>query len=130
MSVDIRSRVDGEAASVDPAACFERLLPGAFEQHRDVRGDAVRASALPPLVVDVDGEGWTLSDDRGTVRVRAGATDDAGVVVRMSAAQLDDLVNDQVTVVGMQTNGTLDQPVGRFDTLLDWWLLLRGALDA
>ena len=30
----------------------------------------------------------------------------------------------------MQTNGTLDQPVGRFDTLLDWWLLLRGALDA
>jgi hypothetical protein len=30
----------------------------------------------------------------------------------------------------MQTNGSLDQPVGRFDSLLDWWLLLRGALDA
>ena len=29
----------------------------------------------------------------------------------------------------MQTNGSLDQPVGRFDALLDWWLLLRGALD-
>ena len=52
------------------------------------------------------------------------------MVLRTNPAQLDDLVTDQVTVVGMQTNGTLDQPVGRFDALLDWWLLLRGALDA
>ena len=49
-------------------------------------------------------------------------------MLRTNAAQLSDLLNDQVTVVGMQTNGTLDQPVGRFDALLDWWLLWRGAL--
>ena len=46
-----------------------------------------------------------------------------------TARELDDLVRDQVTVVGMQTNGSLDQPVGSFGALLDWWLLLRGALD-
>ena len=64
------------------------------------------------------------------VHVRDGGDDAPGVVLRTNPAQLDDLVTDQVTVVGMQTNGTLDQPVGRFDALLDWWLLLRGALDA
>ncbi len=72
---------------------------------------------------------WTLTVEPGRVRVRTGARADAGVVLRVAAAQLADLVDDQVTVVGMQTNGTLDQPVGRFDQLLDWWLLLRGALD-
>jgi hypothetical protein len=65
----------------------------------------------------------------GVVRVTEGRDDDATATLRTTRTQLDDLVNDQVTVVGMQTNGTLDQPEGRFDALLDWWLLLRGALD-
>jgi hypothetical protein len=130
MSVDIRSRVDGEIDSVDPAQCFGQILPEGFDRHRDLLGDAVREYAPAPLVVEVDGACWTLADDGGTIRVRTGRDDDPGAIVRTTATQLDDLVNDQVTVVGMQTNGTLDQPVGRFDALLDWWLLLRGALDA
>ena len=105
------------------------MLPSAFEAHRDLLADAVRTFAPAPLVLEVDGDAWTLADDDGTIRVRAGTADDAETVLRLSAAQLNDLVSDQVTVVGMQTNGSLDQPVGRFDALLDWWLLLRGALD-
>jgi hypothetical protein len=130
MSVDIRSRIDGQVESVDPARCFGEVLPEAFERHQDLLADAVRELAPTPLVVDVDGNAWTLAVDGHRVRVRAGADDAPGVVLRTNAAQLDDLVTDQVTVVGMQTNGTLDQPVGRFDVLLDWWLLVRGALDA
>ena len=83
-----------------------------------------------PLVLDVDGDAWTLADDGGTVRVRAGRRRRPRRGPPLVGAQLSDLVTDQVTVVGMQTNGSLDQPVGRFDQLLDWWLLLRGALDA
>ena len=130
MSVDNRTRVDGEVESVDPRRCFEEVLPEAFERHQDLLAAAVGVFAPAPLVVEVDGDPWTLAVDGRRVRVRNGVDDAPGVVLRTNAAQLDDLVTDQVTVVGMQTNGTLDQPVGRFDALLDWWLLLRGALDA
>src|SRR5215212_7396526 len=129
MSVDIRSRVDGELVVVDPAQCLGHDLPAAFERNRELIARAVDAFAPPSLVIEVDGAAWTFAAERGQVRVTAGAADDPGVVLRLTAERLTDLVNDQVTVVGLQTNGTLDQPVGRFDALLDWWLLLRGALD-
>jgi hypothetical protein len=81
---------------------------------------AVGVFAPPPLVIESEGNVWTLAVDGSRVRVTTGAIDDPGVMLRLTGAQLTDLVHDQVTVVGMQTNGTLDQPVGRFDQLLDW----------
>ena len=129
MSVDHRTRIDGEVAHVDPATCFEELLPAAFERERDVLAPAVAQYAPQPLTIEVDGDAWTLAVDTGVVRVVPGRDDDAATVWRTDPGQLQELIDDQVTVVGMQTNGSLDQPVGRFDALLDWWLLLRGALD-
>jgi hypothetical protein len=129
MSVDRRTRVDGQVDPVDPATAFGEVLPTAFERGQALLAPAVAEYAPRPLVIDVDGDAWTLAVDGGVVRVLPGRDDDAATVLRTNPSQLDDLVNDQVTVVGMQTNGTLDQPVGRFDDLLDWWLLLRGALD-
>jgi hypothetical protein len=134
MSVDVRSRVDGEVVLIEPARCLGQDLPAAFERNREVLARAVQAFAPPSLVIEVDGATWTLMADRGPacagswqVRVTPEAADDPGVVLRLTVEQLTDLVNDQVTVVGLQTNGTLDQPVGRFGALLDWWLLLRCA---
>ncbi|HEY3673989.1 MAG TPA: phytanoyl-CoA dioxygenase family protein [Acidimicrobiia bacterium] len=134
MSVDERTRVDGEVDAVDPVACFAELLPAAFEREQDLLAAAVAEYAPRPLTIEVDRNAWTLAVDDGVVRVVSGGTDtsssgDGITLLRTNRAQLDDLVNDQVTVVGMQTNGTLDQPVGGFGALLDWWLLLRGALD-
>ena len=114
------------------AACFGEVLARRRSNvSRTCSPTAVRVFAPAPLVVEVDGDAWTLAVDGGTrARARRWRRRRTGAVLRTNPAQLDDLVNDQVTVVGMQTNGTLDQPVGRFDALLDWWLLLRGALDA
>jgi hypothetical protein len=129
MSVDNRTRVDGQVEHVDPASCFGEVLPAAFEREQDLLAAAVAEYAPQPLTIQVDGAAWTLAVADGVVRVHEGRDDDATARLRTTPMQLDDLVNDQVTVVGMQTNGTLDQPEGRFDALLDWWLLLRGALD-
>src|SRR4051812_39537407 len=117
MSVDHRTRVDGQVESVDPTTCFEEVLPAAFEREQDLLAAAVAEYAPRPLTIEVDGDAWTLAVADGVVRVCEGRDDDADAVLRTSPAQLDDLVNDQVTVVGMQTNRTLDQPVGRFDAL-------------
>jgi hypothetical protein len=129
MTVDVRTRVDGPVELVDPAR-FGEELADAFERQRELLARAVGVFAPAPLVIECEGNVWTLAVDGNRVRVTTGAIDDPGVMLRLTGAQLTDLVHDQVTVVGMQTNGTLDQPVGRFDQLLDWWLLLRGVFDA
>src|SRR5438445_9844617 len=98
MSVDIRTRVDGQIESIDAATCFGEVLPAAFEGERDVLATAVAEYAPRPLAVEVDGDSWTLAVDDGVVRVTPGRDDDAESVVRLTAAQLGDLVNDQVTV--------------------------------
>ena len=52
-----------------------------------------------------------------------------GATVGLTAEQLDDLVTDRATFMGFFTHGTLDQTSGRLEDLLDWWLVLRAALD-
>ncbi len=36
MSIDKRTRVDGEVDAVDPTTCFEEVLPAAFEREREL----------------------------------------------------------------------------------------------
>ena len=124
MSVDVRSRVDGPVEPIDPARFGDDL------------GNVSNVTAISSRRVD------TFARRRGDrerrpmrgrlLRRRAGARhragDDAGAVLRLPATELADLVDDEVTVVG-SANDILDQPAGRFDQLLDWWLLLRGAAD-
>ena len=49
--------------------------------------------------------------------------------VRLTAEQLSDVVNDQSTPVALMTNNLLDMPEGGLPDFLNWWLVLRGALD-
>ena len=83
---------------------------------------------LRPFTVEVDGSAWTLSWAGDHVEVTSG-TDDRGAFVRLTPEQLDDLVADQGTMMGFWTSGKLDQPAGRLGDALDWWLVLRAALD-
>ena len=101
MSVDIRSRVDGEVEAVDPARCFGELLP-----------DRVRAAARPVGATRCACSRPRRSCSRSTATRGRSPTTTAPsgcapvapttptTVLRLSAAQLNDLVTDQVTVVG------------------------------
>ena len=92
MSIDERTRVDGQVEPVDPATCFEEVLPAAFERERDLLAAAVAEYAPRPLTIEVDGDAWTLAVDDGVVRVVSGRDDDAPTVLRTNRAQLQDLV--------------------------------------
>lgn len=131
MSVDHRTRIDGEHAVQPAAEVFASVLPAAFAEHGELLERAVRAFDPPPLTIEAAGDAGavqcTLTARDGRVEVRPG---DAGAALRLrvDAERLTDLLSDQVTVAGWWTNGSLDMD-GRYDDLLDWWLLLRGACD-
>ncbi len=133
MSVDVRTRVDGPTPPVEPAAFFGHELPRAWEANAALLGPPLRALAPPPLTVAVDGETWTLAADDGRVVVRPGGTVPAPaegrkVSVRLGLDQLGDLVHDQATPMGWFSSGKLALG-GKLEDLLDWWLVIRGALD-
>src|SRR5262249_47377978 len=128
MSVDLRTRMDGPQPPVDPGDFFGRELP----ERLDVQAAAIRAGArwlaLTPLTVETGGEAWTLRWADGRVEIRCGGGG-GGAPIRLAAGQLDDLVHDQQTPTGWRSSGRLDQPAGTITEVLDWWLVLRAALD-
>ncbi len=129
MSVDLRTRVDGPAVPLDAAEFFGHDLPRALAEQADAIGPGTTLLDPRPLAIEVDGTAWTLTwtGDGVTVSTGVGA---GAAFVRLSLAQLDDLVADRSTFMAWLSSGQLDQPVGRLSDLLDWWVVLRGALDA
>jgi hypothetical protein len=129
MSVDVRTRVDGEQAPLDPARFFDDDLPAALDAAAPLLAEAAAVLRLPPLVIDVDGDSWTLLVDDGVVHVVPGASGrDHTMRLGLDPSQLSDLVADQVTPMGWFSSGALVLS-GRLERLLDWWLVLRSALD-
>jgi len=130
VSVDVRFRVDGaQEVPADPADFFERHLPAALDAAAATMKPALAWLNLRPLTVLIDGtdDAWTLSAN-GAVRVERGAAS-TGAAVSLTSEQVTDLATDQASFMGFFTWGTLDQRAGRLEHLLDWWLVLRGALD-
>ncbi|UUO00328.1 hypothetical protein M4D79_14885 [Mycolicibacterium novocastrense] len=126
MSVDVRTRVDGEPALIEPAEFFETTLPRLFVDSNERLAPSLQQRAPRPLTVSVDDQRWTLGvDGRRMACVRGAAT---GTELRIDAEQLAALVSDQVTPMGWLTTGTL-QIAGQLSDVLDWWLFLRAALD-
>jgi len=129
-SVDVRTRAASDVGPVDPAWLFGAELPRLARERSSLVAEGARELAPPPLTVAVDGREWTLTFDDPLVRVTADPTSAASTYVRFDAEDLADLVHDLRTPVGFFTGGDLDMPAGRLEDLLDWWVILRGLLDA
>lgn len=126
MGVDVRTRVDGPIDMVDPSRLFEVELVERFDEAAATLEPAVRWLDPPPVAVHVGGDAWTLSTDDGRVVVRPGAHSERRLDVGVEA--LSELVADLVTPMAWFISGALDSDV-RLERLLDWWVLLRAALD-
>ncbi len=126
-SVDVRTRIDGPVETVDARAFFEQELPAALSAAAPMLAPAIAALKPAPLTIEIDGVAWTLIAEVERIAVAAGAI---GGTARLSldSQQLADLVRDQVAPMGWFASGKLKMH-GSLDHLLDWWMLLRGALD-
>lgn len=124
MTVDLRTRVDGPDAAVDPGEALDRLVPDALGR---LGTPPPVVGRLDPLVLEVGGEVRTLRHDGSTFAVEAGRGE-APTTWRMTPDAFALLVADQVTPVGLMTSQRLDHD-GPMSQVMDWWLTMRAALD-
>jgi len=127
MSVDLRTRVDSQQVPVEAGAFFRETLAPLLEAHQAGIAPGARALELRPFCIETDGEPWTLAWQGEGVSVEPGRRGAARV--RLAAEQLQDLANDQSTPVALMSNRLLDMPEGGLPDFLNWWLVLRAALD-
>ncbi len=127
MSVDLRFRVDTEQSPVEAGHFFRETLPPLLDAHRDLIAPGARELPLEPFCIETDGEPWTLDWNDDRVEVKSGHHGKARA--RLDAEQLSDIVNDQTTPVAFMSNAILDMPEGGLPDFLNWWLVLRSALD-
>jgi hypothetical protein len=127
MTVDLRSRSDTDQTPIDVPTFFRETLPARFDAHRTILAPGARALRLRPFCVEVDSEPWTLGWDGDRVSIRSGHHGESRV--RLTGAQWTDIVNDQSTPIALMSNNLLDMPEGGLPDFLNWWLVLRGALD-
>ncbi|MCB0972317.1 MAG: phytanoyl-CoA dioxygenase family protein, partial [Acidimicrobiales bacterium] len=130
MTVDLRTRSDAAPPAVHAATLLARDLPAAFDR-LGPRAATVATRTLRPLEVEVDGESWTWRPDGDRVSVVPGRPTGDGrrAHVRLRAEQLEQLAADLVTPVGLWTASSLDIVEGSISHVMDWWLVLRAALD-
>jgi len=127
VSVDLRTRSDAEQHAVEADAFFRTTLPALLDAHRPLIAPGAAERRLVDLCIETEGEPFTLAWTSDRVEVREGRHGAARV--RLTAEQLTDIVNDQSTPIALMSNAVLDMPEGNLLQLLDWWLVLRAALD-
>jgi hypothetical protein len=128
VALDLRTRSDADPVAVDAAGFFATDLPAALAARWPQPDRPL--PPLSPLLVEVDGDRWTLSFDGDRPSVAPGDPDtDRWTHLRLTAGQLQDLVVDLITPIGLMTAGALDLPKGSLGQVLDWWVVLRATVD-
>jgi len=127
VSVDLRTRVDAAQGPVEAGRFFRETLPPRLDAHHGAIAPGASELRLRDLCIETDGEPFTLAWDGGRVAIREGRHGAARV--RLTSEQLADLVHDQSTPIALMSNRLLDMPEGGLPDFLNWWLVLRAALD-
>lgn len=130
MPLDLRTRDDASPmAPLDPVEFLDHTLPARFAESAELVAPGLALLAPRPLVLEVVGREWTLTaGETGEAAVRPGNHPDGGHL-ELTAEQLDDLVHDQVTMMGLWSGGRIDIARTRLGDLQHWGVALRGAVD-
>jgi hypothetical protein len=128
MSVDLRTRSDTEQKPIEAGPFFRETLPVLLDANHALLAPGASELLLDSLCIETGGEPWTLSWKGDRVSVSPGH--DGQSRVRLTAEQLSDIVNDQITPIALMSNAILDMPEGGLPDFLNWWLVLRSAIDA
>jgi hypothetical protein len=135
VTVDLRTRRDEPHAAVDPETFFADELPDAIARHAELIRPGVDWIRPKPLTFDIAGAQWTLTHTpdaphgiagSGVTLARGGG---GRTTVALDPAHFDELVHDQQSMMGLWVGGTIGDSGGKLGDALNWWLVLRAALD-
>jgi hypothetical protein len=128
MSVDVRFRDDGPIPPLAPEPFFADQLPAALEAQQGLIAPGAAGLALRPLTLATPEASATLTWQDGRASVRVGPAQAGTAVWDLDADALGELAHDEKTPMAFFSAGEL--PLQILPAALDWWLVLRAALDA
>jgi hypothetical protein len=114
---------------LDAHLFFSETLPAALETGRARIAPGAARLNLRPLAIATPDAAATVTWCGDRAAVAPGVSPDGAVVWRLSPEQLADFVHDQSTPMALFSSGRLAVEHGGLGDLLDWWLVLRAALD-
>jgi hypothetical protein len=102
VTVDFRTRFEGDQIALDPAAFVESYVPPLLASHAEAAARAATRLGLAPLTLMVDGEPLTFAVGDGRLTVERVAGD--AVVVALRQEAFSDLVQDVVSTCSSSGN--------------------------
>jgi hypothetical protein len=127
VSLDLRTRTDADIRSLAAAAFFDDELPALAAERADLALPGARELGVEPFTFETPGGAWTLALAGHTLTVSRGNT--GAACVRLSDADIADIVDDLKTPMTFVTAGSLDMLRGNLGDFLDWWVVLRSLID-
>src|SRR5262245_17212071 len=127
VSLDFRSRTDDDIVPVDTCEFFGTQLPDLLDAHHDLAAPGAGELGVDPFTFRTPHGSWTMQLDDGRLALQEG--DGGAGEVRLSDADVADVVNDLKTPMTFLTAGNLDMAKGNLGDFLDWWVVLRALID-
>ena len=127
-TVDTRSRALGVSQSRTPAAIFDGVWADAVATNGErAANDALRLE-LPPLVLEIDGEPWTLRCDGDGIVVDR-RRDEHAPMIAMDCDAFGDWVDERRTALGLVVGArVVGEPLANA-TFCAWDPVVRSQLD-
>ena len=129
MTVDQRCRRESEVQDLSRDAVFDHLIPEACQSQGQLAGRGVAYLELPSLGFETEGRGMTLAVRAGRLQPEAGV-DQAGLVARLSADALSDLVQDRQSTMGLAMTSRVNITSGSLYEWIRWEPALRALFDS
>ena len=127
-SVDIRTRGGGVWKAAEPTEVFNGVWADALVSNGQRAAADARRLELPPLVLEIDGEPWTLCLGENALEIAPRRDNDA-LVIAMDRRSFGDWIAEQRTALGLVVGArVVGEPIANA-TFCAWDPVVRSVLD-
>ncbi|HXW39542.1 MAG TPA: phytanoyl-CoA dioxygenase family protein, partial [Acidimicrobiales bacterium] len=128
MSIDVRTRVSSAAPSFTEEELVDHVIPDAVSRNGHLAARGLHFLDLPELGLDVGGHSVAIDGTRSSMTLRPDI-ENAGVVARLSADALSDLLEDRASTIGLAMSERVKVTRGSITDWVRWEPVLRALID-